>query len=64
MKKGIKRSLLGACLIASMFGISSGFAQVTLGVVSPRAQIPPPPSVLHPAPRLADLADEKMSSNE
>ncbi len=60
MKKRILRSLLGACLIAGLFGISSGFAQVTLEVVSPRAEIPPPPSILHPAPRLADLAGKRI----
>jgi len=60
MKKGIKRSLLGAYLIVSMFGISLGFAQVTLEVVSPRAEIPPPPSILHPAPRLTDLAGKRI----
>ncbi len=60
MKKGIKRSLLGAYLIVSMFGISSVFAQVTLKVLSPRAEIPPPPSILHPAPRLTDLAGKRI----
>ena len=60
MKKGIRRSLLGACLIMSILGIGSTFAQVTLEVVSPRAEIPPPPSILRPAPRVTDLAGKRI----
>jgi hypothetical protein len=60
MKVGIKRSLLEACLIVSLLASSSVFAQVTLEVVSPRAEIPPPPSVLHPAPRLTDLTGKRI----
>jgi hypothetical protein len=35
-------------------------AQVTSEVLSPRAEIPHPPSIFHPAPRVTDLAGKKF----
>jgi hypothetical protein len=60
MKKRIKWPLLAACWAMSLCWTSALSAQVTLEVVSPRAEIPPPPSILHPSPRLSDLAGKRI----
>lgn len=60
MKKRIKWPLLGALLIMGLCWTRPLSAQVTLEVVSPRAEIPPPPSIFHPSPRITDLAGKKI----
>jgi hypothetical protein len=59
MKKLIIWPLWGAFLVMLCWP-SPVTAEVTLEVVSPRAEIPPPPSVFHPSPRLTDLAGKRI----
>ena len=59
MKKRINWLLLEACLVASLCS-GSVLAQVTLEVVSPRAEIPPPPTIFRLAPRVTDLAGKRI----
>jgi hypothetical protein len=60
MKKRIEWPLLAACLVMSICWTRPLSAQVTLEVVSPRAEIPPPPSIFHPSPRLTDLSGKRI----
>ena len=59
MKKLMNWPLLGACL-AMLCWASPVVAQVTLEVLSPRAEIPPPPSIFRLSPRLTDLGGKKI----
>jgi hypothetical protein len=52
--------LLGALLIAGFCWASPAVAQVTLEVMNPQAEIPPPPSVGGLAPRVGDLAGKRI----
>ena len=52
--------LLGALLIGAFCWVSPVVAQVTLEVMNPQAEIPPPPSVGGLAPRVGDLAGKRI----
>lgn len=52
--------LLGAFLIVAFCWASPVAAQMTLEVMNPQAEIPPPPSVGGLAPRVGDLAGKRI----
>jgi len=60
MKKQLNRLLFTACLVTSFCWASPVEAQVTLEVMNPQAEIPPPPAVGRLAPRVGDLAGKTI----
>jgi hypothetical protein len=60
MKNLLNRLLLTACLMTGLCWASPAVAQVTLEVMNPQAEIPPPPSAVHLSPRVGDLAGKRV----
>ncbi len=60
MKKQLNRLLFTACLVTSFCWASLVEAQVTLEVMNPQAEIPPPPALGRLAPRVGDLAGKRV----
>lgn len=59
MKRGVNWFLAAAFVSASLFLAGTAAAQVTLEVMNPRGEIPPPPT-LGINPRVPDLAGKKI----
>jgi hypothetical protein len=59
MKKAVNWFLAAAFVSASLFLAGPAAAQVTLEVMNPRGEIPPPPT-LGISPRVHDLAGKKI----
>ena len=59
MKKAVNWFLGAALVSASLFLAGTAAAQVTLEVMNPRGEIPPPPT-LGISPRIRDLAGKKI----
>jgi len=59
MKRGVNWFLAAAFVSASLFLAGPAAAQVTLEVMNPRGEIPPPPT-LGISPRVRDLAGKKI----
>ena len=59
MKRGVNWFLAAALVSASLFLAGTAAAQVTLEVMNPRGEIPPPPT-LGISPRIRDLAGKKI----
>jgi hypothetical protein len=59
MIRGVKWFLSAALVSASLFLAGTATAQVTLEVMNPRGEIPPPPT-LGITPRVGDLAGKKI----
>jgi hypothetical protein len=60
MTKRLNRLLFMACLMTSICWASPAVARVTLEVLNPQAEIPPPPAVGRLAPRVGDLAGKRV----
>jgi hypothetical protein len=60
MKKRVSRLLLGASLLVAFGWVEPAAAQVTLDVLNPRGEVPPPP-VMGIRPRLNDLSGKKIA---
>lgn len=60
MKKQLNWLLFMACLVTSFCWTSPVVAQVTLEVMNPQAEIPPPPSAVYLSPRVGDLAGKRI----